>query len=66
MRCKINKITNQIKKLINTNKCDKSKNLIFEKIKVNCLEIIQSPFGNYAIQYIIEVIYKKIKLAMGI
>ena len=42
--------------MINSNKCENSKKIILEKIKNNCLEVIQSPFGNYAIQYVIEVI----------
>ncbi len=52
-----------MKKFINSNKCPKIRIFVYEKIKSDCLEIIQSPFGNYAIQYIIEVnFFKKIKL----
>jgi hypothetical protein len=45
-----------IKKLINSNKSEKIKKRILDEIHYHCLEIVQSPFGNYAIQHIFEVI----------
>lgn len=44
-----------MKKLINSNKGEEIKFRILDEIKNNCLEIVQSPFGNYAIQHIFEV-----------
>lgn len=44
-----------VKKLINSNKDEIIKQRILNEIRVNCLEIVQSPFGNYAIQHIFEV-----------
>lgn len=44
-----------VKKLVNTNKSDLIKSKIIEEIYNNCLEIVQSPFGNYAIQHLLEV-----------
>jgi hypothetical protein len=43
-----------IKKLINTNQSETIKKRILEEIQYNCLEIVQSPFGNYAIQHVLE------------
>jgi hypothetical protein len=43
-----------VKKFINTNKSEIIKQKIIEELKNNCLEIVQSPFGNYAIQHIFE------------
>ena len=40
-----------------TNECIEIKAKIYKILCDECLEVIQSPFGNYAIQYIIEVLY---------
>jgi hypothetical protein len=43
-----------LKKLINTNKSDKVKKDILKELVNNTMEIIQSPFGNYAIQHVFQ------------
>jgi hypothetical protein len=43
-----------IKKLVNTNKSEKIKLRIIEELKLNTLEFVQSPFGNYAIQHVFQ------------
>jgi len=45
-----------VKKLVNTNKSQEIKEIVIGIINSECLEIVQSPFGNYAIQHLIEVI----------
>lgn len=54
-----------VKRLITTNESEENKMKIYKHLCDECLEIIQSPFGNYAIQCCIEVIkfkkYKNIK-----
>lgn len=55
-----------IKKLINTNKSDIVKQRILDEILYNCLEVVQSPFGNYAIQHVVQVYYFLIFLGMGL
>ena len=44
-----------VKKFINSNILSSIKNQIISIITNNCVEITQNPFGNYAIQYTIEV-----------
>jgi hypothetical protein len=44
-----------IKKFINANRCEEIRTMLLEKFKKECLEIVQDPFGNYAIQYAMEV-----------
>ncbi len=43
-----------IKKFINTNKSPVLKSKILNELVNHTLEIVQSPFGNYAIQYAIK------------
>ena len=43
-----------LKKFINSNKSDKVRKDILNELVDNALEIVQSPFGNYAIQYAIQ------------
>lgn len=43
-----------VKKFIASNKSPENKKLIAKIITENCLEIAQNPFGNYAIQYILD------------
>lgn len=43
-----------IKKFINGNKDLTMRNALLNYIQSNCLEIIQSPFGNYVIQHILD------------
>ena len=45
------------KKFVNNTKSDLIKNKVLEIINSSCLEIVQSPFGNYAVQHLIEVNY---------
>ena len=46
-----------VKKFVNTNKTPELKEKVIGIITGHCLEIVQSPFGNYAVQHLIEVIY---------
>lgn len=43
-----------IKKLINFNKDDSIKDIVKKEIMKNCLEIVQNPYGNYLIQFIVS------------
>ena len=43
-----------IKKFINSNKSEVIKKKILEELTFNGLEYIQSPFGNYAVQHILQ------------
>lgn len=45
-----------LKKFISENKSERIKNAIFEAIKKDCYEIIRNPFGNYIVQFIIDVL----------
>lgn len=45
-----------VKKFINGNENPEIRKIILNKIEANCLEILQSPFGNYIIQHLFEVI----------
>jgi citrate lyase gamma subunit len=44
-----------VKKFVIGNTDDSLKKVVIDKIEKNCLEIIQSPYGNYIIQHIFEV-----------
>jgi hypothetical protein len=44
-----------VKKIINTNKSEEVKKRVIFELNENCLEIVQSPFGNYAIQHTMQV-----------
>ena len=44
-----------VKKLINQSKSDDMKTKMSAAFSEDCLEIVQSPFGNYAIQHVFEV-----------
>lgn len=48
------------KKFVNNNKSQKIKDTILEIINSSCLEIVQNPFGNYAVQHLLEVNYNLI------
>ena len=43
-----------IKKMIKTAKKDKYKSALINSIYNNCIQISESPYGNYAIQYLFE------------
>lgn len=43
-----------IKKLVNGNKEKSIQNSILKVIEEHCLEIIQSPYGNYIIQHVLD------------
>jgi hypothetical protein len=43
-----------IKKLINSNKSEVVRHKILEELVYNGLEYIQSPFGNYAVQHVLQ------------
>lgn len=49
-----------LKKFIAENKSDFIKQLVFEEVKKHYIDIIRDPYGNYIIQFIIDVRIKLI------